>query len=427
MLCILNTAQILQKSGNNYLTPQTITAIKSVKQHFEPTPELLQIMETFRRMVNDCIRMGLENDVSTRIKLTKLCYRQLSRYNIYSVYKLCAISHAAGILANRKKSIKRGFQPRRPYASKSMLIAYIGFKIVDGGLRVPTGDRQYFDIPLNSYVKNILSDPILKVRSFTLTAKNTVSICYMKEVPEIECKSLEGIDRNLNNVTIGNRQQVRQYDLSKAVVIAENTRSVIKSFKRNDVRIRKKLYSKYGQRRKNRVNQLLHRVSKVVVQHEKENRTVIAFEDIRHIRKLYHRGNYQGRSYRDRLNGWSFAEVKRQIEYKARWEGIPVIQLSVKDTRGTSQFCPRCGKKIVQVDRKTRQLWCAECKRWMDRDVVAAMNLSIKGLARFASSKGLAGEAMVQESGSKEPVILKVDASRLSFRLKPKADRTQNL
>jgi putative transposase len=239
----------------------------------------------------------------------------------------------------------------------------------------------------------------------------------MKEVAEIEYIGIEGIDRNLNNVTVGKAERVVQYDLSRAVAIAENTRSIMKSLKRNDVHIRKEFYSKYGQRRKNRINQLLHCVSKAIVKHAKENRTAIAFEDIRHIRRLYQRGNYQGRSYRGRLNSWSFAEIKRQIEYKAAWEGVPTIQLSVKDTRGTSQLCPRCGKKITQVDRKTRQLWCAECKRWMDRDVVAAMNLSIKGLARFASSKGLAGEAM-KGNLERDPIILRVDASKLTFTLR---------
>lgn len=70
--------------------------------------------------------------------------------------------------------------------------------------------------------------------------------------------------------------------------------------------------------------------------------------------------------------------------------------------------------KFTQADRNTRQLWCAECKGWMDRDVVAAMNISIKGLARFASSKGLAGEAM-KGNVEKEPLILRVDASKLSL------------
>jgi IS605 OrfB family transposase len=185
-----------------------------------------------------------------------------------------------------------------------------------------------------------------------------------------------------------------QYDLSKAIDIAENTRSKVKSFNRNDVRIQRKLTFKYGQRRRNRINRLLHHISKEVVQKARQDSIAISFEDITHKRKLYQRGNGKGRNYRSKLNGWSFAEIKRLITYKAVREGVPVIQLSVKETRGTSHLCPRCGKKITQVDRKMRQLWCDHCMRWTDRDVVAAMNLSVKGLARFASSQGFAGEAM---------------------------------
>jgi putative transposase len=379
-------------------------------------------METFRQMVNDCIRIGLENNISTMKKLCSVAYKQLAYYDIISYYKLCAISRAAGILTNRKKSMQRGKTPRKPYARRPFLVSCYGFKIVDNILKVPVGHRQYFEIPLNTYVMNILSDNSLQVRSFTITA-NSLSICFSKQVEPIKIRALEGVDRNLRNLTVGNLENVVQYDLSKAVDIAENTRSIIKSFKRNDVRIRKKLYGKYSQRRKSRISQLLQRVSKMVVNNAKKTGSAIVFEDIRRIRRLYQRGNYQGRSYRGRMNSWSFAEIKRLITYKAAWEGVPIIQLSVKETRGTSQLCPRCGKKITQVDRKTRQLWCSECKRWMDRDVVAAMNLSIKGRAFLSSNgrgvferpQGLAGEAM--KGNPEMPVILRVDASKLSHRL----------
>jgi len=59
-------------------------------------------METFRKLVNDCIRIGLENDVSSMKHLSKLSYPSLSRYDVISYYKLHAISKAAGILASRK-------------------------------------------------------------------------------------------------------------------------------------------------------------------------------------------------------------------------------------------------------------------------------------------------------------------------------------
>jgi len=214
-------------------------------------------------MVNSCIKAGLEHDVSTVQAISKSCYSQLSKCRIVSYYKINTISKAAGILANRKQSIKRGYITKTPYLKKAILISSYGFKIEDGILKVPLGDRRYFSIPLNSYVKKILSDSSLHIRSFTLTSANgraTVSICYSKEVRGIQHLRTEGVGRNLNNLTVGNDVSITQYDLSKTVRIAETTRDIMSSLKRNDVRLRKKLYQKYGRRGKNRINQLLHKV-----------------------------------------------------------------------------------------------------------------------------------------------------------------------
>ena len=364
-------------------------------------------------MVNDCICVGLENSVSTMKRLSSLSYGRLGKYDVYSNYKLCANARAAGILAARKKSIKRGFKIKNPYAIKPVLTAYRGFKIVDNRIiRIPLGDKRYFDIPLNSHTQKVLSSNAdVIVHSFTLTSE-TISISYSRQIDEIHTDKTAGVDRNLRNVTYGNYDRVIQYDLSQAVEIAETTKDVTKSFKRNDYRIRKKLSSKYGKRRKNRINQLLHRVSKHIVQQARENKEAIVFEDIKNIRKLYQRGNGQHRAYRHMMNSWSFAELKRQIEYKAIWSGIPVIQLTKQDTRGTSTLCPQCGERLQEDRRRRRELWCPKCKRWQDRDIVAAMNLSLKGLLRFGSSKGIADEAM-RGNVEKEPLILRVDAMKL--------------
>lgn len=369
-------------------------------------------------MVNDCLRIGLANDASTLKRLSVLCYPSL-RYDIISYYKLHAISKAAGILANRKQSIRRGYPTKIPYMKRSLLISSYGFKVENDILKVPLGDREYFDIPLNSYVKGILSDPTIIVRSFTLAANNTVSICYSKQVEEIEYTRTVGVDRNLANVTYGNDERIIMFDVSQAVFVAENTRSVTRSFRRNDVRIRRMITDKYGRRRRSRINQLLHKVSSAIVQDAKEYKTAIVFEDITFIRKLYQKGNGQGSEYRSKLNSWPFHELKRQVEYKAAWEGVKVLTLTKGKTRGTSQLCPRCGKRL-QEDRHDfihrRQLWCSDCQKWMDRDVVAAMNIARKGASVFMRPQGPAGEAMVQEPGSVTPVILKVDVGKLTFR-----------
>ncbi len=393
-----------------------VIATKCVKQLYLPNDEARSMIETFRRMVNDCLRIGLANDISTMKQLSKLCYPLLTKYDIVSYYKLHAISKAAGMLATRKKSIKRGYPTKEPYMRKPCLVSSYGFKISDGILKVPIGGRDYVDIPLNNYVRSILSDPALTLRSFTLTP-DSLDITYSKEVAEIECTRTAGVDRNLENLTVGNDEQITRYDLSKAVRIAENTRSIVKSFKRNDVRIRKKISGKYGKRRTSRIKQLMHHVSKAVVKNAIEKKTVVTFEDIHFIRRMYQSGNGQNRNYRARMNNRSFSEIKRQTEYKATWAGVPTLTLTKGETRGTSSLCPRCGERL-QVGTMKRMLYCRNCKHEMDRDVIAAMNIAYKGRSRFERSQGAAGEA-VKGNLMTAPVILRVDAAKLTFRREP--------
>jgi putative transposase len=390
-------------------------ARKSVEQRFTPPASIERLMESFRLMCNDAIRIGLAADASSLKRLSKLTYGELERYEVPSYYKLCAISKAAGILAARKKSIRRGFPTKSPYLSKPLLVSCYGFKIEDGSLLVPLGDRRFESIPLNAFTLASISQPSIDVRSFALSARS-LSLCIAREVGEIKAESAVGVDRNLRNVTVGNAEQVTYYDVSKVVEIAENTRSIVRSFRRNDVRVRKQLAAKYGRRRRERVRQILNRVSKHIVTEAKAKGQAIAFEDIGGIRKLYRRGNGQGRNFRARMNSWPFHELKRQLEYKAAWEGVPVVTLSAEETRGTTMDCPRCGERLqvaVRDDmRHHRQLWCGGCKRWEDRDLVAVMNISRRGWVRFAQSKGEGGAGEVVRGNPTRTAILRVDASK---------------
>ena len=296
-------------------------------------------MTKFRNMVNDCIRIGLQNDVTSLKTLSTKSYRYLDRYDILSYYKLHAISRASGILQNRKKSIKRGFKTKTPYLKNDMIISCYGFKVDwnNGVLKIPLGEKRYFDVKLNNFVLKTIST--LRVHSFSISSLGKLSISYSKPITEqIECSSIVGLDRNLSNVTVGNIEKTTRYDLEACNEIIDNTKSIYKSFNRNDHRIRKRIYAKYGNRRKNRVNQILHKVSKNIVNELKEKKEGIVFEKLTFIRRLYQKGNGQGNNHRGKMNAWSFAEIKRQIKYKAEWEGIKVIELSSKDTRYTSSL-----------------------------------------------------------------------------------------
>src|SRR5467141_1763747 len=370
-------------------------------------------------MVNESIRIGLANDVSSLRRLSLLSYNQLAQYDSPSCYKLSAISRAAGILASRRKSLKRGFPTRTPYSVRQQLVSCYSFKTKNGELEIPVARGKRLSVPLTKQTLDIISRPMVKVRSFTLT-RNRLSLSIAREAPRIECASTVGVDRNLRNLTVGNDQETRQYDLSETVRIASTTMRIVASFKRDDARIRRVIASKYGERRTARTSHLLHTATKTVVALAVQQRQAIVLEDIRGIRCLYRKGNGQTRKYRGRMNGWSFSMAQRQLEYKASWIGLPVIRLSRRETRGSSMTCPRCGERLQSDKRLRRKLWCGNCRIVMDRDQVAAVNLARRGRVRFARSQPpifleAQGGAVEAVKGNPTPTVIPgVDAPKLT-------------
>ena len=394
-------------------------ALKSVWQHYAPTREVLGLLEVFRRMVNESIRIGIANDVSSLRKLSLLSYNQLAYYDSPSCYKLCAISRAAGILASRKKSLRRGFPTREPYAVRPQLISCYSFKTKNGQLEIPIARGKRLSMPLTKHTLDLISRPGVEVRSFTLT-RNRLCLSIAHDVPTVECTSTVGVDRNLRNLTVGNDEETRHYDLSETVSIASTTMRIVASFKRDDVRIRRVIASKYGMRRTARTGHLLHTATRRIVALAVEQNQAVVLENVHGIRALYRKGNGQGRNYRGRMNGWSFGEAQRQIEYKARWVGLPIIHLSRHETRGSSVTCPRCGERLQSDKRLKRKLWCGKCRVVMDRDRVAAVILARRGRVRFARSRppimieaqGGAAEAV---KGNPTPTVIPgVDAPKLT-------------
>lgn len=353
-------------------------------------------------------------DVTSLKRLSMLSWPRRREYNCPGYYKVCAVSKAAGILSARKKSLKRGVRTKDPYSLRPMITAYHGFKVRNGELQIPLGERRFHRIPLTRHTLSLISDPALTVRSFTITS-TSLSLCVSKEVSALQCVGAIGVDNNLRNLTVGNSERVVQYDLSKAVRIAHTTTRILRSFKRNDDKVRRRLSSKYGRRRQNRIHHLLHNVTKHLVKDAVQHRHAIVLENMTGIRRLYVKGGGRGRNHRRRMNGWSFRLAQQQITYKARWLGLPVIRLTVKETMGTSTTCPQCGERLLEDEELKRKLYCRNCRTVIDRDVVAAVNLSRRGRLRFDRSravwlKGGAGEVV---KGNPTPTVIPgVDAPK---------------
>jgi len=371
---------------------------KCVWQHHDRKIELQPVFEYFRSIANVAIRAGVEKNLTSKFKLHYELYYKL-RSEFHSKYVYGALECATSKLKLFRKIKRKNPQTKIPYISKNHLILdNQSCKILDGQIRIPVKPKHYCTVKLNHYVLEQLQDA--KLGSITIT-ENKLIISYSKEVTQQKPSDFVAVDRNLDNITCadskGNTQQI---DLLQATKIKETYRHVKSNFKRNDVRIRTKIFQKYGTKQKNRVNQLLHKTSKQLVS---TNQRII-MENLTGIRKLYRKGNGQGKNYRAKMNSWSFYELQRQIEYKARWLGLPVTYIKAA---GTSSKCAECGSKMKPEEH--RKMFCPVCNTVVDRDINAAKNILARGTK--VVPVGAAGEAIVEES---QKPILKVDVAQLS-------------
>ena len=313
-------------------------------------------------------------------------------------YVYGALECAAARLKLYKKTLKKKPDAKKPYISRNHLILNNqSYKIEHDIVRIPTESTRYVFIKLTSYVCGKIRGT--KLGNIVITDDKLI-ISYSKDIPEQRPENFIGIDRNLDNVTTyDSKRTCVVHDLSKAQQIIASYNTVKSKFRRNDIRIRRKIFQKYGKLQKNRVHNILHYTSKRIV----SQNSGIVMENLKGIRKLYRKGNGQGAKYRRKMNSWSFYELQRQIEYKARWLGLPVEYVKAG---GTSTKCAACGSRLVPEEH--RKMFCSICKRSVDRDINAAHNILLRGTRVVPD--GIAGEAVMTESGSKEPVICRVDA-----------------
>lgn len=384
-------------------------ALKAVRQRHQASDQLLLLLDEFRRMVNFCIIVGIEQNISSLMTLTPKTYPRLTK-NMLGYYRVCAISVATRILKTYRNAKRKNPFTAFPQARKLMLTTCYGFKIEDGFLRLPVKPGTHVKIRLNAHTLRALSDA--NARSVTITP-STVSVSYRREVAGVKPEGWVGVDLNLNNVTTASTDhQARTFDLSEVTVIKRTYRHLKRRLRRNDSRIRRVVYRKFGMRQSNRVKPLLHNVSRALVNDAKARRFGIVMERLTGMRRVYRKDNGQSRDYRAAMNSWSYAELQRQIEYKARWEGIRVVYVSA---RNTSKLCSICGFKTLESTQ--RQLWCPKCRAILDRDDNAARNIAARG-ARFTPD-GPPFEAMVEEREPRNATLIpKVDGGKSTHRAK---------
>jgi len=344
--------------------------------------ELSHLFEDFRQMCNHAIRIAIAERPTSRFRLIDLAYPRLKGYGLHTHYVLSACEVAFSAYKNqRRKSV--------PYIKKAFLkLDNQSYQLNHLLLRIPTTPRNFVFLTLqgSDYHLSFIDDPSLKRGSLTLNER-TACIAFTKEVEQFEPVGYIGVDTNEKNATVsatdGYYDQFRE--LGEVVEIKERYRDIrarIARTTRGDRRIAKALLAKYGRKERNRTASRIHKLTRQIVDYTKEHKFGIKMERLRGMRKLYTRGNSQSKSFRGRMNSWVFGETQRQVDYKAKWDGVPDWFVN---PRGTSSYC-LCGSRVVRL--ADRKVYCQKCDRTWDRDDLASKNIMACAVPQVRSSRG---------------------------------------
>jgi len=361
--------------------------VKCVGIPYQPSEDVLRLLEAFRDMVNQCIRIGLEKRITSRFRLTREVYYRLMEYGYHSWYVLSAIEVATAILKNYRKAERRSRRVKAPRARK--LMAKIGnqaVKVVDGMLRIPLKPRQYLYIQLHKRARSLLEE--CRVCSVTLTSK-AIYVAFSRTVKVEEPKGWIAVDVNEDNVTVVSSDgEVKVFDLSKLKEAGygyfERKRSLQRRYHK-DRRVLKKALSKLSKNYRNKVSTMLHQASKRLVEWCKEKNYGLIHEDWKGLRKTVNakakrfnkfngkvqRISKRSNKFKRRLNNWWFRKFLNQISYKCSWKGVKAIKS--RRTKGSSFTCPICGFRLRKYPNG--QVECIKCRLKENRNVVACLNL----------------------------------------------------
>ena len=248
-------------------------------------------------------------------------------------------------------------------------------------LRIPTEARNYLWLPLrmNRHLEEIVhggdyGDSKLIRRGDRFFLHLTVK----RQAKTMEPSSLLGVDlgeRNLATAVLWQRSQV---NLLRWFYGRE-----ARGIRRHYAWLRKRLGERKLQREVKRIsgkeqkaiNNLCHNVSREIVNTARKQNSAIILGDLKGIR-----ARARGRRMNRIVSNMPYLKLSRFIEYKAAWEGIPVITTS---EAYTSRTCPRCGSE----GRRPKQglFQCSACGFEANADYVGARNLTERAARWFAA------------------------------------------
>jgi IS605 OrfB family transposase len=247
----------------------------------------------------------------------------------------------------------------------------IPVKTVRGGLWIGI-IRPYEPIPKDA--------KICESKLFKRDTHWFLDVVVEKEIPEkTEYQNVIGVDMGIKHIATS-----IELATSKTVFYGNSLNHVRGHYfwLRRKLGIKKAIDTirKIGSRERRIANDIIHNVSRDIVNRAIETNALIVLGDIKHLRKK--KLNTMGRKFNRKLAGFQYYKLAQYIKYKAALAGIKVIEVS---EAWSSQYCKICCQKGT---RKIQGLFqCKTCGE-DNADRNAAYNIAKRGLGQ-ASNLGV--------------------------------------
>ena len=245
-------------------------------------------------------------------------------------------------------------------------------KIVGDRIRITIRPDEYEFIPINARNKKWEEYSDHKICEVLITDRAIAVTFSIPENKEISNKKI-GIDINFSNVTgtildNGIKEVFKKY--TSNIVSIQNDfsrrRRRIQKHIKNPQKRKKKLKQTRG-RQQNRVKDAMHKLSSSLIKEHPDSSFIL--EDLRNIRKT---AKPQSKKIRTHLNRWPYNQFQIMMEYKSKNRTIYV------NPEGTSSECSVCGGRLKHPVWKMSR--CRNCGRDYDRDRLASLAISLRGL-----------------------------------------------
>ncbi|KUK04553.1 RNA-guided endonuclease InsQ/TnpB family protein [Methermicoccus shengliensis] len=337
-----------------------------------------ELFSTCREIVNYLITYAFENKVTSFYRLKKETYKSLRREypELPSHYVYTACQMATTIFKSYRKRERKGKASGKPVFKKEviMLDDHLFRLDLEAGmvkLSTPKGRIALEFYPAKYHER--FKDWKVGQAWLVKTSKGIfINVVFSKEIELREPKAFIGVDLNENNVTLsllnGEFVQIITHEKEIRTGYFVKRRKIQKKLKAG--KKRKRLLEKYGERERNKLNELYHKLANKIVEMA-EKYGGIALEDLSEIRSsIRYSAEMNGRLHR-----WSFMKLQSIIEYKAKLKGVSVVFVN---PAFTSSLCPICGVKLSPNGH--RVLKC-ECGFEADRDVIGSWNIRLRALS----------------------------------------------